>query len=56
MPQAIGVRHRLRDGGGHWSPAMVDGAGHSVPPMVAAIEKQKDEDLATIDRLVPTAR
>ncbi len=56
MPVALGTRYKLKDGGGHWSPAMIDGAGHSVPPMVAAIEKQKDEDLATIDQLVPAAR
>ncbi len=56
MPAAIGIRRKLPDGGGHWSPAMVDGAGHAVPPMVAALEKQKDEDLATIHQLVPAAR
>ncbi|GAB3634636.1 hypothetical protein GCM10027422_02260 [Hymenobacter arcticus] len=56
MPAAVGIRRKLQDGGGHWSPAMVDGAGHAVPPMVAALEKQKDADLSTINQLVPAAR
>ena len=43
MPAAVGIRRAFHDAG-----------MHPVVPLVARIEEQKDEDTATIRRLVPS--
>ncbi|MGI4886644.1 MAG: type VI secretion system tube protein TssD [Janthinobacterium lividum] len=45
LPAAVGTRRPFPDAG-----------AHPVPPVVAGIERQKDEDLAIIGRLVPTLK
>ncbi len=47
MPQAIGTR-QLLDSQTHDRLPGVDVAGHSIPPMVEAIERQKDADTARL--------
>ncbi len=47
MPQAIGTRHLL-DSQTHDRLPGLDVAGHSIPPMVEAIERQKDADTARL--------
>lgn len=47
LPPAMGIRHEMADAGGHYS------TGHSIPPMVASIERQKEEDTGVITQFVP---
>ena len=49
LPPAIGVRHEFKNAGGHW----ISGGGHSIPPLVEAIEKQKEEDITALRQFVP---